>query len=91
MAAQTAAVTILSGDMPPPALQDDIADISPRPLLLIYTDAGNEELTPQLFEGARAPKAIWKIPEAGHTAGFAAGPRAYERHVVGFFDRALLR
>ncbi len=31
------------------------------------------------------------VPEAGHTGGYAARPAEYERRVVGFFDRALLR
>jgi hypothetical protein len=41
--------------------------------------------------GAAWATPLWKIPEASHTGGIEARPREYERRVVGFFDRALLR
>jgi hypothetical protein len=31
------------------------------------------------------------MPTASHTGGIEAEPEEYERRVVGFFDRALLR
>jgi hypothetical protein len=45
---------------------------------------------PTYLDAARAPKAIWKVPEAGHTEGLDARPEDYERRVIGFFDRYLL-
>jgi uncharacterized protein len=93
MAAQTLAVTIFSGERPPPALQDLVPRIAPRPVLFIHAGngAGGEELQPDFYAAAREPKFIWKIEEADHTGGFSAEPREYERRVVTFFDRALLR
>jgi hypothetical protein len=32
-----------------------------------------------------------KVPGAEHTGGIEAQPAAYERRVVGFFDRHLVR
>jgi dienelactone hydrolase len=88
----TAAVTVLGGDLPPPALVDVTPDISPRSLLLIGAgqDNGGEDLQPLYFAAARAPKEFWKIPEAGHTGGYAARPREYARRLTRFFDAALL-
>ncbi|HSL65855.1 MAG TPA: hypothetical protein VK874_14475, partial [Gaiellaceae bacterium] len=90
MAVQTAAVAVLSGSAPPPALDDLVARIAPRPLLLVYAGhgTGGEDLNEDYFRPARAPKELWRIPEASHVGGLAARPEEYERRVVGFFDRA---
>jgi fermentation-respiration switch protein FrsA (DUF1100 family) len=92
VAVQTGAVAVLSGTAPPPSLADLVPRIAPRPLLLVYAGrgAGGEELTPEFYRAASAPKSLWKIDEAGHVGGFQARPREYEQRVVGFFDRALL-
>ena len=92
-AVQTAAVTVLSGELPPPSLVDLVPRISPRALLLIGAgrDNGGEDLQPHYYAAAKTPRAFWRIPEAGHTAGFAARPREYARRLVAFFDAALLR
>ena len=76
-AVQTLAVTILSGDPPPPSLVDLAPQIAPRPLLLIGAgrDNGGEDMQPHYYAAAREPKSYWKINEAGHTGGFAARPR----------------
>jgi uncharacterized protein len=91
-AVQTAAVAVLSGTMPPPSLADLVSRIAPRPLLLVYAGngGGGEELNPDYYRAASAPKTIWKIAEAGHVGGFQARPREYEQRVIRFFDRALL-
>jgi fermentation-respiration switch protein FrsA (DUF1100 family) len=91
-AVQTAAVAVLSGTRPPPSLTDLVRRISPRPLLLVYAGrgGGGEELNPDYYRVARAPKGLWKIAEAWHVGGFRARPRAYEKRVTSFFDRALL-
>ena len=91
-AVQTAAVAVLSGDRPPPSLVDVAPQIAPRPLFLIGAgaDNGGEDLQPHYFAAAKEPKAFWKIPEAGHTGGFAARPREYARRLTDFFDSALL-
>jgi uncharacterized protein len=93
VAVQTAALAVMSGTAPPPSLGDLIPRIAPRALLLVYAGrgGGGEELTPDYFRVASPPKALWKIPEAGHVGGFQARPDEYERRVVGFFERTLFR
>jgi uncharacterized protein len=92
-AVQTAALAVMSGTAPPPSLEHLVARIAPRPLLLIYAGhgAGGEELNVDYFRAASEPKALWKIAQAGHVGGYQARPREYERRVIEFFDRALLR
>ena len=89
---QSAALTVMSGTAPPPSLKDLVPRIAPRHVFFIYAGhgAGGEEYNPDYYAAAAAPKALWTIPEAGHTGGFQARPREYERRVMGFFDRALL-
>jgi len=91
-ALQTAAVAVMSGTAPPPALDELLGRIAPRPIFLIHAGRGNEseELNLDFYSAAAAPKALWKIPEARHVGGLEARPGEYERRVVGFFDQALL-
>jgi fermentation-respiration switch protein FrsA (DUF1100 family) len=91
-AVQTAAVAVMSGTAPPPALDDLVRRIAPRPTFLIYAGRGvdSEELNVDFYQAASAPKTLWLIPEAGHVGGFEARPGEYERRVTSFFDRALL-
>jgi uncharacterized protein len=92
VAIQTTALAVLSGTAPPPSLERLVARVAPRPLFLIYAGRSHagEELNVDYFRAASEPKTLWKIPEAGHTGGFQARPREYERRVIAFFDRALL-
>jgi fermentation-respiration switch protein FrsA (DUF1100 family) len=92
-AVQTIAVTALSGNLPPPALDEVAARIAPRPIFLIHAEngGGGEDLNPDYFQAAGEPKELWKISGAGHTGGLDTQPQEYERRVIGFFDRALLR
>ena len=91
-AVQAGALTVMSGTRPPPALDDLVAQIAPRPLFLIYAGqgGGGEELNPDYFHAASQPKTLWKIEEAGHVGGLDARPREYEERVIGFFNRFLL-
>ena len=91
-AMQTTAVAVLSGTAPPPSLADLVPRIAPRPLLLIYAGqgGGGEELNPDYYDAASAPKTLWEIPEAGHVGGYQARPHEYEQRVTNFLDRALL-
>jgi dienelactone hydrolase len=89
----TPGVALFANDMPPPALDELAAEVSPTPLLLIYADpgqGGEAELQQTFYNAAREPKEIWLVPGAGHTGGIEAQPAEYERRVVGFFDEALL-
>lgn len=70
---------------------DVIAEISPRPLLLIY---GENELASgrgQLqFEAAREPKELWVVSGGGHGTNHLAAGEEYGRRVAAFFEAALL-
>jgi len=89
---QSTAVAVMSGTLPPPALDDLIARIAPRPVFLIYAGhgAGGEELNVDYYRAASSPKTLWKIAESDHVGGLDARPSEYERRVTGFFDRFLL-
>jgi hypothetical protein len=88
----TGATTVLADEGPPPDLLELVRRIGPRPVLLIYGSEGQASeraLNPVYHAAARGPKALWRVPGAGHTGGLEAQPAAYERRVVAFFDRAL--
>jgi hypothetical protein len=88
----TAATAVFSNHAPPPALNELVGRISPRPVFLIYTPHGQgaETLNPTFYAAAGEPKTIWEIPDASHTGGLDTRPKEYERRVLGFFDDALL-
>lgn len=88
----TAATAVLSGQTPPPSLVQLSSRIAPRPILMMVGEADNTMeamLTPVYFAAAKEPKSLWTIPGAGHTAGLAIQPLAYEQRVIDFFDHAL--
>jgi fermentation-respiration switch protein FrsA (DUF1100 family) len=91
-AVTTAAVAVVAGALPPPSLEDAVARIAPRPVLLVYAEhgQGGEELNGAFFRAAHEPKELWRVAGSRHVGGLEAQPREYERRVVGFFDRALL-
>ena len=91
MALESATLAVFAQTMPPPALDDVAARIAPGAAFFVYAEhgAGGEEMNPRFFDAARQPKALWEVPGAHHTGGLDAQPRAYERRVVGFFDRYL--
>jgi hypothetical protein len=87
------AVALFSDSAPPTPLTELVPQIAPRPLLFIWApDGGNatEVLTPRYHRLAGSNSSLWAVPRAEHIKGIAEQPRAYERHVVTFFDHALL-
>jgi hypothetical protein len=91
LAAQTAAVAVLSDSTPPPSLLDLIPRIRAS-LLFIRGLEGQpaEQINRAFYRVATSPAAIWEIPGAEHTAGLTATPDEYERRVVTFFTSSLL-
>jgi fermentation-respiration switch protein FrsA (DUF1100 family) len=91
----TAGTALFSNHEPPPNLKSLVPRIAPRSVFLIYalhgTGGEEKQLDPKYYAAAGEPKQIWEIPEAAHTGGITARPREYERRVVDFFDRTLLR
>ena len=89
-----AATTVFSNHGPPPRIVDRIGKIAPRPVFLIYADPGmGGEATrqPKYYAAAGEPKSIWKVQSSKHTGGIDVRPAEYERRVIAFFDRALLK
>jgi uncharacterized protein len=86
---QFAALRVLTGDQPGPAL----ADLVPRiraPLLLISADRHEERDFNVKYERlSRGHARHWNLPDTLHTHGLRDHPREYERRVVGFLDGAL--
>jgi hypothetical protein len=85
---------ILSGTSPGPPLEDLVPRVAPTPLFLIaagQAGSGEREFNLHYAEVAHEPFEFWDVREGSHTAAIRERPRAYERRVVGFFDRALLR
>ena len=71
---------------------DDIAEISPRPVLILH--GGRDELIPpdtgtQLLEAAFEPKSLWYDRNASHVTLSAEQPDEYEKRIVQFFDTTL--
>lgn len=71
---------------------DDLAAISPRPILFIF----GEMETPsgrayEQFAAAQEPKELWVVPSGSHGRNYALTPAEYEARVLAFFDQALLK
>jgi fermentation-respiration switch protein FrsA (DUF1100 family) len=76
----------------PPSLKAQVAKITPRPLFLISAGTCYERDANRVFyRAAGEPKTLWEMPKAPHTGGLATYPKQYERRVVAFFERALIR
>ncbi|MCS6860049.1 MAG: alpha/beta hydrolase [Abditibacteriales bacterium] len=71
---------------------NEVARISPRPLLLIH-GTSDFLITPtdskMLHAAARAPKQLWLVPGARHTKAYQVAGKEYERRVTEFFQKAL--
>ena len=79
-----------TGVSAPVSVQEAIAGISPRPILLIAGEA-DRSLARHHYSAAGEPKALWIIPEADHINGMSVKPQEYEERIVRFFDQALLK
>jgi uncharacterized protein len=89
----TAGIAVFSNATPPEHLIDQVGDIAPRSMFLIYApkaDPDERRFGIAYYRAAGRPKAIWGIPEAGHVGAQDARPREYEQRVTRFFDDALL-
>jgi uncharacterized protein len=89
---KTVALAIFSDTAPPPSMLDVIPDVAPTPLFLISSrDAKNETLAPRYEEIAPPATETWSIPGDHHIGGIEEAPQAYERRVVGFLERSMVR
>ncbi len=66
---------------------------APRPVLIIHGSADNrlsDHCGQALLEAGGENATLWYVPGSRHLCLFDEQPKAYERRVVGFFDRHLL-
>ncbi len=91
-------MTSLWGQVLGGASMDDIAPgreigrISPRPVLIISSDADKvvgAAAGHRLFEAAKEPKSLWEVPDAEHGKVHEKYPAEYEARVLDFFNRSL--
>jgi fermentation-respiration switch protein FrsA (DUF1100 family) len=93
IALRDAAMAVFANRLPPPVLEDEAADIAPRPVLFIAGAEGQAAEVPaneQFVAAAGEQAELWIITGAGHVGGLRTAPADYEQRVVGFFDAALL-
>jgi uncharacterized protein len=70
-----------------------VAQISPRPLLLIHGAEDHlvrVENTYLLAEAAQPPTTVWVLPGVPHTAAYSTHPTEFLTRLTTFFDTALL-
>jgi MYXO-CTERM domain-containing protein len=94
MGIATAATALFTDNLPPATLRSLVPKIGNRSVFFIYGEKGQPEEKPAntgFYELARGPKEIWEVPDAEHMNGAQAHPKEYERRIVAFFDRALLK
>jgi uncharacterized protein len=89
----TAATAVFTNNLPPRSLKSLAPKINGA-AFFVYGENGQpaEQSTNTAFhKAAVGPKEIWEVPGSGHMKGIEARPREYERRVVAFFDRHLLK
>jgi hypothetical protein len=67
-----------------------VGKISSRPILFIHGD--HDQYLPdfdELYAAAKAPKELWRLPDAGHTTASQLYPEEHARRVIEFFNRNL--
>ena len=86
-----ATMRLISGEATPPPLKEMVAQIGPRPVLLLAANIGEEIELMSLYVEVGGPSfEMWTIPEPKHVGAFDLHPEEYEQRVVAFFDGALL-
>jgi dipeptidyl aminopeptidase/acylaminoacyl peptidase len=70
---------------------DDLAQVSPRPVLLIYGEGelANGDGKVQLAAAAEFVE-LWVVPGGDHARNYAVAREAYEKRVLSFYNRNLL-
>ena len=94
MGVATPATALFTDNLPPATLRSLVPKIGNGSVFFIYGERGQPDEKPAntgFYAAARGPKEIWEVPDAEHMGGVDAHPQEYERRVVGFFDRALLK
>lgn len=71
--------------------EPEMKRIAPRPLLLL--SGGVDDDTPpaimdRILAASGQPSELWRLPNVGHGGYVQSDPQAWERHVIGFLDKA---
>lgn len=83
------AIELVSGESEPPPLKTIVGHIR-VPVLLIASSAPNERAIDNVYrQRIGSSAALWYLPDAGHTGGFAMHPEAYAARVSAFLKAAL--
>ncbi len=67
-----------------------VGKISPRPIFFIHGE--HDQYLPDfddLYEAAKPPKELWRLPDAGHTTASQFYPEEHAHRVIKFFNRYL--
>ncbi|HLJ56283.1 MAG TPA: alpha/beta hydrolase [Chthonomonadaceae bacterium] len=83
----------IGADLRDIAPEDDVARISPRPILLIQDSLDivcPRSESNRLYAAAAYPKERWMVPRAPHTGAIKVAPREYERRVADFLVRSIV-
>jgi pimeloyl-ACP methyl ester carboxylesterase len=84
-------VSLWSGVPIPTGIVDELAEISPRPILFIATGkTKGRDTVRNFYDNADQPKDYWGIPKANHGNLLNTHTDEYEQKVIDFFDRYLL-
>jgi dienelactone hydrolase len=68
---------------------DAIAEIAPRPILLVYGTNEPSLQGARLMQAAATNATLWEVPGATHGSYVFTAPDEYERIVIGFMDGAM--
>jgi len=68
---------------------DDIEQINPRPVLLIYGESEAFDGFLQ-YEHAEEPKELWVVQGGAHGTNYTVAPKEYEQRLQNFFRETLL-
>jgi uncharacterized protein len=89
----TAATALFTDNLPPRSLKSLAPELQGA-AFFVYGEKGQPMEKPAndaFYAAARGPKEIWEVPGSGHMKGIEAQPEEYERRLVAFFDRNLLK
>jgi hypothetical protein len=77
---------------PEPTILESVRGPKARHILFIAAGSQPDEVPSNAldYQAAPARSTLWIIPKAGHTAGSARDPAAYQTQVLRFFDEALV-
>ena len=85
-------VRLFSGTTPPDrSLRDSVRQAEGTQFLFIAAGAVADEIAYNTLFQDSAPgrSAVWVVPDAGHTGGFATAPDDYTERVISFFSQSL--